>query len=34
MSTELLLKIYLTVKKPLRYKYPPSRKVYNVNLYG
>ena len=33
MKTDLLLKIYLAAKK-VKVKYPPSRKVYNVHLYG
>ena len=34
MKTDLLLKIYLQAKKKVKAKYPPSRKVYNVHLYG
>ena len=33
MKTDLLLKIYLAAKK-VKVKYPPTRKVYNVHLYG
>ena len=34
MKSEALLKIYMSVTRPPKPKYPPTRKVYNVALYG
>ena len=36
ISSEKLLKIYIEVvrKKSVKVKYPPTRKHYNIHLYG
>ena len=34
IKTDLLLRIYKTVRIPKVYKYPPKRKHYNMHLYG
>lgn len=34
ITTDKLLKIYIQVRKKVKPKYAPTRKHYNVHLYG
>ncbi len=34
MKTDLLLKIYIQARKKKKQEYKPTRKHYNVHLYG